>query len=321
MSKLRDGILGVAIGDMLGVPVEFMRREALDDNPVTGPRAHGSHDQPLGAWSDDTSLTLALADALAQGYNLKNIAQNFLNWWINKDYTSHGYIFDIGEQTRNSLNHLLKIIESEDYEALEYLHFDANENTNGNGSLMRTLPLYFTIKDSGVETSFTKIYQVSALTHPHIWSALSCLMYLIMIDELVNGRTPAQAYTATCSRMKAFFAQHEEYQDERQHFTRLLDSDITTLTRDQIESGGYVIETLEASFWCFLTTTSYSEAILTAVNLGIDTDTTASVTGGLAGIYYGETGIPTEWLSVLANEEEINAICDNLNNKSYESKD
>ncbi len=308
MSHLTHGIFGVAVGDMMGVPVEFMRREALDENPVIGPRALGSHGQPLGAWSDDTSLTLALADALAGGYNLEHIAQNFLNWWLKNEYTSHGRVFDIGQRTILSFNQLSQIIQSGDYEALESLNHNANPNTNGNGALMRTLPLYFTIQKDGIEASFNKIYQVSALTHPHVRSALSCLMYLTMIDELVHKQTPAMAYTATKARMETFFLQYKEYQEERRHFTRFLDMDIATLTRDDIHSGGYVIETLEAAFWCFLTTDSYEKAILTAVNLGQDTDTVASVTGGMAGICYGVEAIPTEWLDSLANKSEIQRI-------------
>src|SRR5690606_17439012 len=142
MSTVRDGVYGVIVGDVLGVPVEFMRREALQENPVTGPREFGSHDQPLGTWSDDTSLTLALADALADGYNLQKVAEGILDWWLKKKYTSHGYLFDVGQRTLLSMNQLLKIQESGDYEALQYLHYEASEHTNGNGALMKILPLY-----------------------------------------------------------------------------------------------------------------------------------------------------------------------------------
>jgi ADP-ribosylglycohydrolase len=317
MSKIRDGIYGVIIGDMLGVPVEFMRREALDENPVTGPREHGSHDQPLGAWSDDSSLTLALADALGEEYRLERIAGCILNWWLKKEYTSHGYLFDIGQRTLLSLNQLLKITESGDYEALHYLHFDAAEYTNGNGSLMKILPLYFYLKDKGIELNFKTIWEVSALTHPHIRSAIACFMYLIMLDELAKGETdtavtPHNAYMATVGRMKAFLETNEEAAAEAHHFTGLLQGDIAELPRNEINSGGYVIETLEASFWCLLTTTSYPDAVLRAVNLGVDTDTTAAVTGGLAGFYYGYEAIPQEWIAVLPKRDEIDQICEKL---------
>lgn len=307
---IKDGIYGVIVGDVLGVPVEFMRREALDENPVTGPREHGSHDQPLGAWSDDTSQTLALADALTRTFSLRTIAENLLAWQMDKKWTSHGYLFDIGQRTLIAFYDLRRIIESGDYEALEYLHFDAKENTNGNGSLMRTLPLYFYLKDKGIEENFKIIWQVSALTHPHIRSALACLFYLIMLDELLGSNvTPHIAYQSTQNRMREFFSKNNEAAHEMSHFSRLLDYNIGDLAREEIRSSGYVIETLEASLWCLLTTTSFKEAVLKAVNLGADSDTTGAVTGGLAGIYYGFEAIPTNWLDVIPKREMIDDLC------------
>ncbi len=242
MSKARDGILGVAIGDMLGVPVEFMRREALDENPVIGLREHGSHDQPLGAWSDDTSQTLALADALTKDFSLHTIAENFIAWWLGKRWTSHGYVFDIGQRTLLSFNELRQILASGDYDALEYLHYDANPNTNGNGSLMRVLPLYFYVKEAGVEESFEIIRQVSALTHPHIRAALSCLIYLIMIDELLKQGSASSAYKSTQKRTRDFFVTNGIESEEIAQFSRLIEDDISLMPRDEIKSSGYVVD-------------------------------------------------------------------------------
>jgi len=309
MSNIRDGIFGVAIGDMLGVPVEFMRREALDENPVTGPREYGSHDQPLGAWSDDTSQTLALADALTKPFSLKNIAENLLAWQMDKKWTSHGYLFDIGQRTLIAFYDLRRIIESEDYEALEYLSFEASEETNGNGSLMRTLPLYFYLQEKGIEENFQTIWQVSSLTHPHIRAAIACTIYLIMIDELIKNNSVQDAYTATQARANAFLDANLETKAEKEHFVRLLEQNIATLPREDIKSSGYAIHTIEASFWSLLKTDSFREAVLTAVNLGNDSDTTGAVTGGLAGIYYGFGTIPEDWLEVLPNKGVIEDIC------------
>jgi ADP-ribosyl-[dinitrogen reductase] hydrolase len=310
MSKIQDGIYGVLVGDMLGVPVEFVNRQELQNKPVTGPQAGGPYEQPIGSWSDDGALTLALADALKNGYNLSTIARNFIDWWVHKKYTSHGTVFDIGRQTRMALNDVLKILESGDTEALEYLHFDANENTNGNGSLMRILPLYFYLKDKGIEDNFKIIWQVSALTHPHVRSALACLFYLIMLDELSKeGVTPKTAYRSAQNRMRAFMSKNPDATPEASHFSRLLDYDVSELPEEEIRSSAYVIDTLEASQWCLLTTTSFEEAVLKAVNLGDDSDTTGAVTGGLAGVYYGFEAIPKDWIAVLPNKEALNDIC------------
>ncbi len=317
MSKIRDGILGVAIGDMLGVPVEFMRRRALDEAPVVGLREHGSHDQPLGAWSDDTSQTLALADALSHDFSLQRIAENFIDWWLHKKWTSHGYLFDIGQRTLLSFNELRVILASGDYEAFEYLHYDASVHTNGNGSLMRVLPLYFYLKDKGLEANFQTIWRVSALTHPHVRAAIACALYLVLIDELMRGGDKHAAYAAMQIRIRRLVATIEEAGGEAAHFERILSSDITKLTRDEIESTGYVIHTLEAAVWSFLTTNSYEEAVLRAVNLGDDTDTVGAVTGGLAGIYYGIDTAPEEWLATIANRELIEKVCAALDKRVY----
>lgn len=314
MNPVRNGIIGVAIGDMLGVPVEGLQQVELEKNPVTDVREHGSHDQPKGAWSDDTSLTLCLADSLVRGFSLEDMAKTFLRWKVAKEWTAHDCVFDIGRQTNNALNNLYKILESGDAESLEYLHYEANEDTNGNGSLMRILPLYFYLQRKGMEENFDTVWNVSALTHPHIRSAYACLMYLIMLEELTQAEDIHNAYLKTAKRMREFFESRDDV-DERIHFSRLIDNDISTLNRKDIYSGAYVIETLEASFWCLLNTRSYKDAVLEAVNLGYDTDTTGAVTGGLAGFFYGIDTAPIAWYESVARIADIEKLCDLLEEK------
>lgn len=318
MNRVRDGIIGVVIGDMLGVPVEFTARRERDVDPVTGIREGGPNEQPRGTWSDDTSMTLCLASALCTAervFDLKTIAEEFLAWKEQARWTSHGYVFDIGQQTFRALNDIHRILESGDHESLEYLHYEAQVHQNGNGSLMRTLPLYFHIQKEGVEQNFKKIWQVSALTHPHIRAALSCLIYLVMIDELIRVSYVTQAYKNMQLRMNRFFTEQQIEAEEREAFARILEGNIATIDRNQIYSTGYVIHTLEASLWCLLTTDSFQDAVLKAVNLGEDTDTTGAVTGGLAGIFYGIDTVPEEWYETVAKLGEIEALCDRLDNK------
>lgn len=253
---------------------------------------------------------------LTNEFSLRTIAENFIGWWLGKKWTSHGYVFDIGQRTLVSFNDLRRILEVEDYDALELLHLEANPNTNGNGSLMRTLPLYFYLKDKGIEENFETIWQVSALTHPHIRAALACFVYLIMIDELTKQDSIKVAYEATQKRTKRFFEENDIDKEEAGHFDRLIEFDISLLPREEISSAGYVIDTLEASFWAFLTTDSYETAILKVVNLGRDTDTVGSVTGGMAGIFYGIDTAPKQWYQAVAKRDEIEALCDRLS-KQY----
>ena len=310
MNPVRNGIIGVAIGDMLGVPVEGKRQDYLAAHPVVGPLRHGTHEQPEGTWSDDTSLTLCLADSLTHGCDLALMARRFNEWRTKGLWTPGGHAFDIGRQTRDALNDLYRILESGDLESLELLHLEASENSNGNGSLMRILPLYFYLQEEHMEARFETIWHVSALTHPHVRAALACLMYLIMLDELSQGSDPRNAYLKTALRMREFIDEH--HPEEQEHFARVAYSDIQALPREDIRTGGYVIESLEASFWCLLTTHSYKDAVLTAVNLGHDTDTTAAITGGLAGFYYGIDTAPIEWYETVARIEDIEKLCDKL---------
>lgn len=312
MSIIRDGIIGVAIGDMLGVPVEFTARRERDADPVLGIREGGPNAQEKGTWSDDTSLTLCLASALVQSHgevDLKVIAEEFLAWKEHSKWTSHGHVFDIGQRTFRALNDLHRILESEDYDSLTYLKYDAQVHENGNGSLMRTLPLYFALKDTGIEKNFETIWQVSALTHGHIRSALACLMYLMMVDELIRVPYIGQAYMNMQKRMNRFFTEQSIEAEEKEAFARILEGNIATINRNQIYSTGYVMHTLEASLWCLLTTDSFAEAVLKAVNLGEDTDTTGAVTGGLAGIFYGIDSAPKDWYQAVARIGEIEELC------------
>jgi len=315
MNKVRDALIGLAVGDAIGVPVEFQSREELDKNPVIDMREYGTYNQPKGTWSDDSSLTFCLADSLISGYNLKDIANKFIAWRDNNEWTPHGNVFDIGITTNKSISKLKKHIYDNNEESIKSINSDADEFTNGNGSLMRILPIYFYIKDFQIKKQFEIIWEVSALTHGHIRSAISCLIYLVLIDEILNGKTKFEAYKETQQKIKTFFQLQQISEFEQKHFRRLIDKDISKVKRKEIQSSGYVIHSLEASFWCFLNSKSYKETILNAVNLGHDTDTTAAIVGGLAGIYYGEQAIPVNWRNSLVKKEVIENLCDKLNRK------
>jgi len=136
---VKAGIFGVCIGDALGVPVEFKKREDLKKSPVTGYLEYMSWNQPKGTWSDDSSLTLCLAEVLTKGCDLEKIGESFVKWNKYGHWTAHGRLFDIGETTRHSIARLIKG---------ESAKFSGNifEEDNGNGSLMRILPLAFYLK-------------------------------------------------------------------------------------------------------------------------------------------------------------------------------
>lgn len=284
MSKFYDGIMGLVVGDALGVPFEFKQRDSFKATDMIG---YGTYYQPVGTWSDDSSLTLATVESLARlgRVDLTDIMRNFYNWLQFGEFTPYGQAFDVGNTTRAAIY------------KYEYGEDPANCGgktimDNGNGSLMRILPLAFTPYGSKA------IGSISALTHAHVISKQACELYISFARDLIIGldKETAAKILGACELPNGF---------ERIKY-------ISKLSRDEIKSSGYVIDSLEAALWCFLTTDNYRDCVLTAVNLGEDTDTIAAIAGGLAGIYYGiggEKGIPKEWIKQIARYKYIKQLC------------
>ncbi len=314
---IKDALLGVAVGDALGVPVEFVSRGMRDDNPVTGMREKGSHNQLAGTWSDDTSLTLCLGEMLCEPYNINVLASNFVNWKEHNVNTARGYVFDIGIATSAAIQQLSRGVEP-------ILAGGADEYSNGNGSLMRILPLLFYIQDKPIKQRFAYTQEVSSLTHRHIRSVIACFIYLEYARLLLAGIDKVEAYQQMQQTVLTYLKENYVCNEaELNKFHRILDIQVgnydlnrlADLKIDEINSAGYVIDTLEASLWCILQTNNFSEAVLKAVNLGNDTDTTGAVTGGLAGLLYGAKTIPAEWLDVLAKRNEIVALAERMHKR------
>ena len=300
---LKTILIGTAVGDALGVPVEFESRVILKANPVMDMREYGTHHQPKGTWSDDTSLMLCLAESMVKGLDINKLAQKFIAWKNDNLWTPHGWVFDIGIGTRIAIERL------EDGMSPE-LAGGFDEMDNGNGSLMRILPLVLHIKDLDIEQRYDWTEKVSSITHGHVRSVMACFYYLEFAKKIIDGKDKFQAYNELQSEVTIYFESRKINPLEIQKFSRLLFEDISKVEEDNIKSSGYVLHTLEASVWCLLTTNSYKEAVLKAVNLGSDTDTTAAVTGVLSGLYYGIDEIPIDWLYEIARFEDIIELSD-----------
>lgn len=309
MNPVRNALLGLAVGDALGVPVEFQSRATLKNDPVTAMRAYGTHRQPAGTWSDDSSLSFCLAASLCDGYNLNDIGKRFVMWCDDAYWTAHGEVFDIGITTRNAIGHLRKD-QRADFAG------DFDEQANGNGSLMRIMPLLFYINDKPINERWEMTRDVSRITHGHIRACICCFFYLEFARRLLAGEKPEPALDETRKDVHAFLVEMHMNARELELLKFVFQADFKSLKENVISSSGYVLHTLEASLWCLLTTTSYKDAVLKAVNLGEDTDTTGAVTGALAGLYYGADAIPAEWLEVLVRREKIEVLADQLYEKT-----
>ena len=321
----KDILFGVAVGDAIGVPVEFKSRETIARNPVTDMMGYGTHLQPAGTWSDDSSLSFCLAESLCDGYNLKDIASKFVKWLDEAYWTPHDEVFDIGNTTRNAINNLRNGCEPT-------LAGETGDYSNGNGSLMRIMPLLPQLIQLSFEERYQIIKDVSSITHRHPRSILGCVLLMEFALNLLH-KDPLESLRELSLNFNNYRETYPDMGKEMHHYKRLLDGStseqyddekisdpqayesidfnaasvpsIATVGVDSIRSGGYVVDTLEASIWCLINSRNYEEAVLLAVNLGGDTDTTGAVTGGLAALYYGFETIPENWLHQLARKDDI----------------
>jgi len=314
-NKVTDALFGVAVGDAVGVPFEFSSREAMKSDQAKGMIGYGTYNQPEGTWSDDSSLTFCLAESLVTGYDLEDISTNFIKWKSEAYWSARGSLFDIGMTTSKAITRLEKILDDNDLEELKRQKYYGDEYDNGNGSLMRIIPLLFYIEGKEIKEQFEIIWEVSALTHRHIRAAMSCLIYLKLAEKILEGEDKEIAYKEMRSEILEFWEEMDFSIDERKHFEKVIQQDIRQTKIDDLKSGGYVIEVLESSIWFFLNRENYKDTILSIINIGHDTDTSAAIAGGLAGIYYGLNGIPDYWVASIARMEDIIELGNRLNRK------
>lgn len=310
-NNVLDGIMGLCVADALGVPVEFMSRETLRKNPVIGMRGFGTHNQSVGTWSDDTSMTLCLVDSLIKGINFNDVMSKFLMWFDEGSYTPHGEVFDVGISTRDAIKRF-----SDGIEPLKC--GGVNERDNGNGSLMRILPIIFYIQSiygtdfEENDEAFGIIHNISSLTHAHKRSKIACGIYISVASMLLGSMDLKIAVELGIYKAAEYYRKQTEFKDEISHFDRLLAKGFEELDAKAIKSSGYVVDTLEAAIWCLLNSSTYKDCVLKAVNLGEDTDTVAAVVGGLAGLYYGYENIPCEWLDKVVKREYVESLSNQL---------
>ena len=306
-----DGMMGLVTGDALGVPVEFSSREKMQEHPVVDMTGYGTYPVPPGSWSDDSSMALASLSALhSDGINLKKIMDNFVDWEENGKFTPAGEMFDEGVTCS------FAIYNYKQFENVATCGQD-RENSNGNGSLMRILPVCIYLKylqdECGLKdgTCLEIVHKMSALTHAHLRSKMSCGIYFYCVRELAKRNKPLEELLQNAVDLSfSFYGQNNDSKKELEHFSRIRNmEELSKIPIEQINSGGYVIESIEAVLWCLLNTSDFKDCVLKAVNLGDDTDTTAAIAGGLAGIYYGYKNIPEHWLETIIRREWIEDLC------------
>lgn len=289
--KFLGCFLGLAIGDALGHPYEWNYKnkvKGIPDKPYWNSKDECFY-QP-GTWTDDTSMSLCLADSLLKrgGYNDLDALYTYLRWYRSGYLSCTGKAIGTGKRTREAL----ELFESVGID-LKYI---GNPNSHGNGSLMRVAPIAmfhykhykFEVARLGQESSQT--------THATIESELCCRFYSEMIHNALHGKCKRDILnvnylfglkpTVTPDAIKVIM--NREYKDLKLQ-----------------KSTSYVVDTFRLALYCFYNTNSFKDGALMAVNFGGDTDTVASVYGALAGAYYGYDSLPIKWLRKLKQRKTI----------------
>lgn len=296
--RILGGLWGSLVGDALGVPVEFKDRATVQLDPVRDMREFGTHRQPRGTWSDDSSMLLCTADSLLNHeFSLADMGERFVRWMNEGLWTAHGDVFDMGGTTCSALTRIAKGIPAEQAGGL-------HEDSNGNGSLMRILPAVLRFAGEPLETFSGRLEKVSAITHGHARSRMACVFYGLMVRHLLLGWQPQPTLDSARAEFTGWYERSAEFST----FRHILEDDLVSLSEGEIVSTGYVLHTLHASLWCLLTTDNYRDCVLKAVNLGGDTDTTGCVAGGLAGVLYGMKSIPADWIQQLARKGDVDCL-------------
>ncbi len=305
----KSGMYGLIIADAMGVPVEFTSREDRKLDPVTDMRGYGTYNQPEGTWSDDSSMAIATLVSIRDNGKIdyKDIMDRFHDWCMNGAYTPFDEVFDIGIATSRAI--MKYSTEADPLQSGGETEWD-----NGNGSLMRILPvcLYIFEQQKDMKLSDDEVIDIihncSALTHAHLRSKIACGIYYFLVKAILDesGEIIERLQQGVDNAFKYY---GESAKSELDNFNRLiLLSEFKDTPENQIKSTGYVVYTLEAAIWCLVNTSSYEEVILKAVNLGDDTDTVAAITGGLAGLYYGYDYIPNKWKVKLQKRDWIDSL-------------
>jgi ADP-ribosylglycohydrolase len=292
-------VYGHLVGDAIGVPYEF---GAPDPTRAVELRGHGSHDQPPGTWSDDGALMLALLDSLlSAGFEPADQGRRAVDWLDRGAYTPDGDgAFDVGGATSAALARIRAGTSAINAGG-------SGDRDQGNGSLMRILPLAIVERDIADGTLVDRAHLASRLTHAHPNCQVACALYVIVSRSLLDrpDGDPEVALALSVDRLWAAY-------DGQPAFASVLRGLLAYRARLRKPGGGWVLDSFWSAWACFAMASSYRDTIERAVRLGHDTDTTACIAGGLAGIRWGMDeatgGIPRDWLAGLRGRDIVDPL-------------
>lgn len=304
-NKVLGGIWGLIVGDAVGVPYEFTPQEdipKMEDIDIISPSYFRKSytEIPFGTYSDDSAMFLCILDSYLEcdGFDIDNIAKKFLAWISDGLWAVDGYVFDVGRQTLKAL--------------IEYARGTnprfsglCEPEGKGNGALMRTLALAI-LEDGNDENLVNVSHEQAIITHGHICNQVCCAFYNLIAKYMLEGMEFEEAYSAAVDSLKKIYKDKKEYLYEFEN--NILPDGII-----EERGTGYVIDCLKTVFKVIRESNSYEEVIKKSIAMGNDTDTTAAVAGGLAGIIYGFENIPTRWYEQIRGKDKILELIEQIN--------
>jgi ADP-ribosylglycohydrolase len=303
VNKLKGGLIGLLVGDALGVPYEFHAREEIPtfdeiefEPPPNFRRAHAG--VPTGTWSDDGAQALILLNTLLEcgKFDAAHFAEGLIDWYDKGFMAVGGKVFDVGIQTANAIRELKRGVSP-------LVAGGTDEYSNGNGSLMRVLPLALRHRGSD-EDLIRDAFDQSAVTHGHLRSKICCAVYCLWARQILQNSE--NAWENAVEIFKQFFPENTI---ERVEFeTKIL----STNAEYEIKGGGYVVDSLRAAIRTNTENQTYEKTVKSAIALGDDTDTTACIAGGIAGLKFGVDAIPKRWRDNLRGKEIYEPLLEKL---------
>ncbi len=299
LERYRGCLLGLAVGDALGVPLEFQRPGTFE--PIQDMVGGGPFHLAPGEWTDDTAMALCLAESLIErrGFDPVDQLERYLQWYREGHLSSRGYCFDIGNTVRSALHR---------FERTRAPYCGPTDpRTAGNGSLMRLapVPLFYARRP---EEAIEKSAESSRTTHGAPAAVDACRYLGALIVGAVHGAAKEELLSERYSPVPGYWERHPLVPE----VDEVAAGSFKRRQPPEIQASGYVVKTLEAALWAFYRSDSFREGCLLAVNLGDDADTVGAVYGQLAGAFYGERGVPPSWLARLVHRELIVSFAERL---------
>lgn len=295
LDRFEGALLGLACGDAVGTTLEFQPRGSFA--PLTDMVGGGPFSLKAGQWTDDTSMALCLAESLItkQACDPQDQIARYANWYQWGYWSSTGHCFDIGMATRAAIQEFLR--------SGNALAGSADPCSAGNGSLMRLAPVALMYGHDEAQ-----LQDMAALSSRTTHAAPECLdacrLFAVALSRALAGGDKQQVLALSSLEL------------DSPRIREIAQGTWMGKSREQIGSSGYVVHSLEAALWCFARHNSFEAAVLEAANLGDDADTTAAITGQIAGAFWGRGGIPAHWLAKLHQEQDIRGLALSLHQLS-----